>query len=124
MSDAAQWILRIGVAFAFAYPALNAVSNPDSWIGYFPQFMLGLGIPHEVLLHGFGVIEIVIAVWILWGWRLEVPALIAAAMLVAIMAFNPTQFEILFRDLSIAAAALAIAADAWAKRKRAAPEAS
>lgn len=124
MSRAAQWILRIGVAFAFAYPALNAVSNPDSWIGYFPQFLLTSGVPHEVLLHGFGVVEIILAVWILWGWRIEAPAAIATLMLVAIVVLNLTQFEVLFRDLSIAAASAALAADAWAKRKRAALEAS
>ncbi len=117
MSNAAQWLLRIAVAFAFVYPPLDAVANPDSWIGYFPPFMFSLGIPSEVLLHSFGVVEIVIAVWILWGWRLEIPAAIAAVMLLAIVAFNAVQFEVLFRDVSIALAAAALAADAFSKRK-------
>lgn len=118
MSTAAQWLLRIAVAFAFVYPPLDAAANPDSWIGYFPPFMFSLGIPGEVLLHGFGVIEIVIAVWILWGWRLEIPAAVASVMLVAIVVFNGAQFEILFRDIAIALAALALAADAWAKQSK------
>lgn len=117
MSTAAQWLLRIGVAFAFLYPPLDALAYPDSWLGYFPQFLLTSGIPGGVLLHGFGVIEVGIALWILSGWHIEWPAALAAVMLVAIVACNLVQLEILFRDLAIAAAALALAADARAKRK-------
>ena len=118
MSTAAQWLLRIAVALAFVYPPLHALSNPDSWIGYFPQFLLNTGLPPLVLLHAFGVIEIIIAVWILSGWRIEWPATVAALMLAAIVVFNGNQFEILFRDVSIALACLALADDAWAKRSK------
>jgi hypothetical protein len=34
-------------------------------------------------------------------------------MLAAIVFFNPQDFELLFRDVSIAAAALALAIEAW-----------
>jgi hypothetical protein len=124
MNTAAQWLLRVGVAFAFLYPPLDALASPDSWIGYFPQFLLASGIPSTVLLHGFGVIEVIVAVWILSGWHIEWPAAIAAAMLAAIVAFNAAQFEILFRDLAIALAAAALAADAHIKRKGGAASAS
>lgn len=118
MSAAGQWLLRIAVAIAFAYPPLSALSSPDSWIGYFPPFLLTTGIEHTVLLHGFGIIEILIAVWILSGWHIEWPATLAALMLAAIVAFNGAQFEVLFRDVSIALACLALADDAWAKRAK------
>jgi hypothetical protein len=118
MSIPAHWLLRIGVAFAFLYPPLSALTVPDGWIGYLPRFLLASGIPDTVLLHGFGAIEVAIALWILSGWRIEWPAAAAAAALVAIVAFNPAQFEILFRDLSIACAAAALAADECVKRKR------
>ncbi|MBP7770445.1 MAG: DoxX family membrane protein [Candidatus Pacebacteria bacterium] len=126
MSTASQWLLRIAVAIAFIYPALHALSNPGSWIGYFPPFLLNSGIAPEVLLHGFGIIEIVIALWILSGWHIEWPATLAALMLGGIVAFNGAQFEILFRDVSIALACLALADDAWSKvkRKRSVAEAS
>jgi uncharacterized membrane protein YphA (DoxX/SURF4 family) len=117
MSRYAQLLLRVGVAFAFLYPAINAWSNPDSWLGYFPQFMFGLGIAPEVLLHSFGVVEIVVALWLLSGWRIEVPSALATAMLVAIVLFNWAQVEILFRDLSIAAASLALFVDTWYKKE-------
>ena len=117
MTTLAHWLLRIGVAFAFLYPPLDALANPDSWIGYFPPFLLASGVPDAVLLHGFGIVEIIIAAWILSGWRIEWPAAIAAVMLAAIVALNSAQFEILFRDLSIAFAAAALAAEAYGRRK-------
>ena len=101
----ADLILRAGVAFAFLYPPFDALSNPDMWLGYFPAFMHGY-MPDLVLLHAFGVVEGVIALWILSGWRIFWPASIATLMLLAIVTFHFKEFEILFRDLSIAAAAL------------------
>ncbi len=107
-NDYAQLVLRLGVAFAFLYPPIDALSSPDSWIGYFPGFMHGI-VPDLVLLHGFGLVEVVIALWILSGWRIFWPSLAAAAMLGAIVVFDYSSFEVLFRDLSIAASALALA---------------
>lgn len=100
--------LRIGVAFAFLYPPLNAVIDPSAWIGYFPSFTRGY-VPDEVLLHTFGVVEIGIALWILSGWKIFWPSLMASAMLLGIVVFNLGNFQVLFRDVSLAAMALALA---------------
>lgn len=108
----ADWALRIGVAFAFLYPPFSALSDPYSWFGYFPSFMRGI-VPDLVLLHAFGLLEVLIAIWILSGWKMAYPAALAALMLVAIVAFNAAQFEVVFRDLAIAAAALALALMHW-----------
>ena len=104
----ARVVLRLGVAFAFLYPPINAFSNPYDWIGYFPSFMHGL-VPDLVLLHTFGVVEIIIALWILWGRNIFWPAALATVMLVAIVAFNVSNFVVVYRDLSIAAASLSLA---------------
>lgn len=101
-------LLRIGVAFAFLYPPLDALMNPDSWIGYFPKFVHGFA-PDAVLLHVFGVIEVIIALWILSGKKIFWPSLVAALMLIAIVFANLNNFEVLFRDLSISMMALALA---------------
>ena len=109
----ANVLLRVGVAFAFLYPPIDALQNPDSWLGYFPPFIhtaaQQLGISDLLVLHTFGAVEVVLALWILSGWRIFWPALAGALMLCAIVLFNLSQFEILFRDLSLAAAALALA---------------
>lgn len=109
-------ILRVGVAFSFLYPALNALFEPYTWLGYFPQFARQLGgsfgLSELTLLHTFGALEVVLALWILSGWKIFWPSVAACAMLVAIVIFNPSEFPVLFRDLSIAAAALALAISA------------
>ncbi len=103
--DAAEIILRIGLAFAFLYPPLNAVVDPNAWIGYFPPFIRGV-VDDTILLHGFGVIEVIIAIWVLWGRAIFWPALAAFLMLVGIVALDRSEFQVVFRDLSIAAIAL------------------
>ena len=107
--SAASWLLRIGVAFAFLYPPIDALSDPDSWIGYFPAFITSVPLDPMLVLHGFGILEVILALWILSGWRIRIPAITGAVLLLAIVAFNGAQFPILFRDVSIALAALALA---------------
>src|SRR3989344_5102673 len=103
-----ELLLRLGVAFAFLYPPIAALSDPMSWIGYFPPFILDLPLDPLVILHGFGVIEVIIALWILSGWKIFLPSLAATVMLLAIVVWNLNQFDVLFRDLSLAAMSLAL----------------
>ncbi len=103
-----ELILRLGAAFAFLYPPLNALVNPYSWLGYFPNFLTG-SIPDMVLLHGFGIIEVIIALWIVFGKKIFWPSAVASAMLLGIILFNFHNFEVLFRDVSILAMTLSLA---------------
>lgn len=112
-----QIILRIGTAFAFLYPPVNALFDPYAWTGYFPPFVKGY-VPDEVLLHGFGIVEVVIALWILSGWRVFWPSVAATAMLLGIVAFNLPNFQVLFRDLSIAAIPFALAVISYGDERR------
>ena len=107
-SQAAHLALRAGLAFAFLYPPYAALSDPTSWQAYFPAFVHALPLPTIVLLHAFGVFEVVIALWLLSGWRVRTPAALAALMLLGIVAFNLSQLDVLFRDLSIATIAVAL----------------
>ena len=104
-----HFLLRVGIAFAFLYPPISALSDPIAWSGYFPAFIQGLPIDTIILLHVFGVVEIVIALWILRARRLRVPAFFAAGILLLIVVFNMNDFGVLFRDVSLALAALALA---------------
>jgi len=104
-----SFILRIGLAFAFLYPAVAAFLEPVAWIGYFPQFVKDI-IPNEtLLLNLFGLTEVVIALWLLWGKYIFYPSVIAAVMLVTIVIFNWGGLDVVFRDLSIVAMAVALA---------------
>lgn len=107
-SRAARLVLRIGVAFAFLYPPVAAIFDPISWLGYFPPFMHGY-VPDALLLHGFGLVEVIIALWILSGWKIFWPSIAASVILAAIIVVDFSNFEVLFRDVSICAAALSLA---------------
>lgn len=113
---ASHLILRLGVAFAFLYPPYAALMDPQSWLGYFPSFVRSVPIDPLILLHSFGVIEVLIALWLISGWRIATPAILATLMLLGIVLFNWNQLDVLFRDLAIAAAALALAVNAWQQK--------
>lgn len=104
---AAYLVLRLGLGFAFLYPPIDAIFDSASWVGYLPHFIRGF-VPDLVLLHAFGVLEIVIALWILSGKKIRTPSALACVILLVIVCLNLDQFEIVFRDLSIAAIALAL----------------
>lgn len=101
-------LLRIGVAFAFIYPAVAAYFNPLAWIGYFPVFLLDL-FPNEILLLSlFGLSEIIIALWILSGKRIFIPSILASVYLFLIVALNWAVLDVIFRDIPILLMAIAL----------------
>ncbi|HRH55271.1 MAG TPA: hypothetical protein PK609_00165 [Candidatus Paceibacterota bacterium] len=111
---APELLLRVALALSFIYPALSALVDPYAWIGYFPGFLITAVGGHELLLlHAWGVFEVLLAVWVLFGKRVFIPSSIMALALVLVVVANPGQFPILFRDLSIA---LASGALAWMHR--------
>ncbi|MBF05444.1 hypothetical protein CL644_01930 [bacterium] len=102
-------ILRISLAFAFIYPAVSAWFNPYAWVGYFPPIVLDfVGSNDVILLHAFGVTEILIGLWIILGRKILLPSIIASAYLVGIILLNLNQMDVIFRDISILAIALAL----------------
>jgi hypothetical protein len=101
-------LMRIAIAFAFLYPPFDSYFHPYSWISFFPPFMLG-HVSDGMLLFGWGAIEAIIAVWILSGKKIFIPSLAATILLLAIVVFNLSMFEIVFRDISLALVAATLA---------------
>lgn len=104
----ASLLLRISIAFAFLYPPISAIIHPLAWIGYFPKFILALPVDQLIILHTFGVIEIIIALWILSGKKIFIPCVLAIVFLALIVFFNFAQIDVVFRDISILIATLAL----------------
>src|SRR3989338_3396514 len=104
----ARFFLRAGIAFTLLYAAVASFIEPTSWIGFFPQFVKQMGIPDAVLLRGFSAVEVVLALWLLWGKKLFIPSLASAGLLLGVAVFNLGALDIVFRDLGLAAAALAL----------------
>jgi uncharacterized membrane protein YphA (DoxX/SURF4 family) len=104
-----ELLLRIGVAFSFIYPPISAFFNPYSWVGYIPQFAAVLPIETVALLHIFGIGELIIGAWILFGKKIFIPSILASVFLALIIGFNWTQMDVLFRDIPILLMALCLA---------------
>lgn len=104
----ATLLLRLGVAFAFLFPPANALIDPYYWIGYVPNFLDAI-VPDMAMLYLFGIVEVVIGLWILSGKRIFIPSVAATALLALIVLLNLNDFQVLFRDVPIALMALALA---------------
>lgn len=100
-------ILRVALALSLLYPAIVGFINPLNWIGYFPSFLLNSS-SGNLFLIVFGIFEIILALWILSGWKIIHSSSIAFVLLILIVLLNLSQFIILFRDVSIALSALAL----------------
>lgn len=111
MSGRTSLLLRIGVAFAFAYPAISAFVTPLAWVGFLPAFARDLaGSGNErILLHLFGAIELALALWLLSGKRVFIPSAASALILGAVVSLNVNQMDVVFRDLPILLMALILA---------------
>src|SRR3989344_6893178 len=96
----ALMFFRIGLAFAFFYAAVASYFNPNSWIGFFPDFLRNL-FPQPVLLGWFSIFEAVLGFWLLSGRFLFWAGFISAGVLAGITAFNFAQMDIVFRDVSL-----------------------
>lgn len=110
-----SFLLRLGLAFSFAYAAADSFINPDAWIGFFPLIIRNLMTP-SLLLIAFALLQAGLALWLISGKAVFYSAIFSALILFGIIIVNLGQLEIIFRDVTILFAALALAA-AEAKAK-------
>ncbi len=101
-------LLRLGLAFAFLYAAVFSTLHPEDWIGYFPQFLRQI-FPQKLLLEMFSAYELLLTIWLVVNKGTFFAALLSAATLAGFMVFNFAQMDIVFRDVSLIFAALALA---------------
>jgi hypothetical protein len=101
------WWLRLGLAFAFGYASIATLLAPEEFSAYVPSFLPAWAT--HVALRCFAAYEVGLAVAFLSGRHIHAASLLAAATLIAILAFNLDAFDVLFRNVAIASAALALA---------------
>jgi len=109
-------LLRIGLAFVFLYASLSAFVDPLRFSGYMPAIMPPAFI-ERVCLPCFSAYEAVLAACFLAGRRLFLVSILSVLTLVGILVLNPDKFSVLFRNIAIIGAALAVAIQAWAARE-------
>ncbi len=99
--------LRIGLAFVFLYAVVGSFLAPENWIGYFPLLLRQL-VPQNLLLLGFSLYELLLGLWLLWGKKVWIPAILSTLTMLGIIATNLGAFDIIFRDVAIAAMGVAL----------------
>lgn len=101
-------LLRIGLAAVFGYAGVAAFLQPDSWIGYLPEFLRESFDP-RFLLSAFSSAELVLAIWLLSGRFQFMAGIMSALAILGILTFNLALLDVVFRDIAIFFAALALA---------------
>jgi len=107
INSLAKFFLRAGLAFVLVYASVEIYYRPDNFLKYVPPFVLQM-ISMDLFLPIFGVVEIILALWLLSGWKGQYPSMLAVMMMVGIVVFNMDYFQILFRNVAIGFGALAL----------------
>ncbi len=106
--EVASFFLRLALAVPFLYAAIAAMLQPDSWVGFFPVWLRSI-IPSGILLGAFSLYQFGLTAWLLSGKKSYYAALLSAATLVAIIIANLSLLDIVFRDIGLLLAAVALA---------------
>jgi len=107
-TDLDALFLRLGLAFVLAYAALTSFTDPSRFERYLPAMLAHPWIEHWCL-PVFAAFELVLATALVTGRRLRAAALLSALTIGSITLVNPGHFDVLFRNVAVTCAALALA---------------
>lgn len=105
------FFLRFGLAFVFLYAGIFGFLNPTDWIGFLPNWVkdvIPFGLSDQNILALFSATEIIMGILLLLGIQVFFVSLLSSVMLLGIVAFNWGALDILFRDVGLFFAALAL----------------
>jgi hypothetical protein len=103
-----NFFLRYSLAIVFLYSAISSFLQPTSWIGFIPNFITYF-LPKTIFLHIHEILNLVLAIWLISSKRIYYAAIISAASIFSIIVFNLGALDIIFRDIAIFFAAIALA---------------
>ncbi len=92
--------LRLGLAFVFAYAAIESLAHPDNWIGYLPHVLTNV-IHASLLLRLLSIYQLVLAAWLLSGTYIRVAAGLSVLTLAGITLANLSLLDVTFRDVGL-----------------------
>ena len=104
----ASLVLRVGLIVVFLYAAYGSLTDPNDWAAYLPPFTAHL-MSATTLLKFFAGFELLLVIWLASGKFIRYAAALSALTMMGIIASTPSLFAVTFRDLAIAAAAVALA---------------
>ena len=94
--------------FHFFYVAISSFANPTIWTGFFPSFFSSI-IPAQIFMPIFSVYEIALGLWLLSNKKTFYAAILSALTMAGIVIFNLQGMNVVFRDVTIFSAAIALA---------------
>jgi uncharacterized membrane protein YphA (DoxX/SURF4 family) len=100
-------LLRLGIAFVFAYAAIDSFIHPNDWVGYMPHVFDRFISPYTTLMI-ISVYQLVLVGWLLIGRYIRYAAILCALTLAGIIVANPNLVGITFRDVGLLLASLAL----------------
>lgn len=104
-----RFLLRVGLAFAFFYAAIQSIRLPEAWAYWIPKFVFALiPVSPTLLIDIVAVGQIGLGLWLISGRRQRLAGGISAAFLLGIPVFNMGLLDVVFRDVSLALAAVAL----------------
>ncbi len=112
-----HFLLRIGMATVFLYAGIASLLEPAIWSSFLPSW-LGSIVPFKPVLVIFSIYELILGCWLLTRWKTFYAAILASITLIAIVLVNITALDIVFRDIAILFASLALVALDWPERRR------
>jgi hypothetical protein len=105
----ASFFLRVGLAIVFLYAGIASLLTPTDWIGFIPAWVRSM-VPAEMFLMLFSAFEILLALWLLSGKRAFWSAIVSCITIFSITVGNLGALDIVFRDVTIFAMGVALAA--------------
>lgn len=102
-----SFFLRIGLGLAFLYAAISAFLNPSLWINFIPVWVSYV-LPLNFFLLFFVVYQVLLSLWLFSGQKQFLAAVFSVVTFFLIIVFNVTSLDIIFRDITLLCAALAL----------------
>lgn len=103
----ASFTLRVALAIPFLFVAIDATLQPEAWVGFIPAFVKNI-LPASLVLGAHALVDFTLGLWLLSGWKTKHAAALSALNLATIIVVNLTALDIIFRDIGLLLAAVAL----------------
>ena len=100
-------LLRIGLAFVFAYAGISALRFPEAWIGFVPGIVTHF-VGAKVFLTLISILQLLLAGALLIGKYVRYAAILATLFLLGLTLFNLSSLIVTFRDVGLICMAAAL----------------
>jgi len=115
MNQLVSFFLRVGISSALLYAAFATFLNPIAWVGFLPSWIPDGQLKLSLLML-WSVYEVLLSLWLLWGKKLVYSSSLAALSFLGIIVLNLTLLDIVFRDIPILFAAIALVIFGYQKK--------